>query len=253
MDYDRLSPSYDERYRSNPLAGIDRALRGLVEELEPALGLEVGCGTGWWLPTLAGSSGRAIGVDRFPGMLARAPRGHARTRLVCADGNALPFERSSFDLIVLVNAIHHLAEPAVFIRDCVEHLVPGGSLALVHYDPRRGGQSWYVYDDFEGALEWDLSRFPSEGQLTGWMREAGLDGLEPEVAETIERRYAGKAVLDDYFLGKDSNSTLARLSDAAYERGLAKLRQRLNQAEASRETLRFDVRLELLLLTGRKP
>jgi SAM-dependent methyltransferase len=253
VNYDRLSTEYGERYRVNPLAGIERAMRRLIDDLRPTLGLEVGCGTGRWLPALTGSDGRTVGVDLFPGMLAEAHRSLDRSHLVCAGGDHLPFEQSSFDLIAAINAIHHFEDPARFIRRCADCLRPGGRLALVHYDPGREGQSWYVYDEFEGALDEDLGRFPRAGKLIRGMRDTGLDSVACEVAETIERHYVGNEVLGDYFIGKDSNSTLARLSDKAYAAGLHQLRQRIARADGRSETLRFDVKMEFLLLTGCKP
>jgi len=253
LDYDRLSPSYGERYRVNALSGVERAVSRLVDDLEPAISLEVGCGTGRWLPILVASGGLALGVDPFPGMLANTPRGLGRVRLLCADGDHLPFAESSFDLIVSINAIHHLADPCRFVGRCFDHLTPGGQLALVHYDPRRTGQSWYVYDYFEGARESDFERFPREEQLVEWMLSAGFEDFESTVAETIERRYGGREALDDYFLGKDSNSTLARLGYDSYARGLSALRDEIALNESRGDPLELSVRLELLLLSARRP
>lgn len=263
VDYDRLASGYDRRYRLNPLAGVEGALARLVTKSRPALALEVGCGSGRWLPVLAGESrkgdspsgesGTAVGVDPSIGMLSQARAGRPRGPLVCADGAALPFGPATFDLIAAINALHHIDDPARFVRRCASLLRPGGGLGFVHYDPARAGQSWYVYDVFEGTLRGDRERFPREERILAWMRDAGLQSVTAEVAETIERRYSGREVLDDYFLDKASNSTLAGLSKAAWEAGMEVLRRRLDEAEARGEAARFDVCLEMRLLSGRKP
>ena len=72
MDYDRLADGYDQRCRANALAGVERALAGVVAGLRPELSLEVGCGSGRWLPVLEGEPAggrptetprRAVGLD----------------------------------------------------------------------------------------------------------------------------------------------------------------------------------------------
>lgn len=253
LDYDRLSAQFDERYRINPLAGVEAALGRLVSDIRPLLSLEVGCGTGRWLPTLAGAEGRAIGVDLFFGMLTHVPHRPECTGLICAGADSLPFASPSFDLIASINALHHIEAPGVFVRRCAACLRQDGRLAFVHYDPGRPEQRWYVYENFAQTREGDLARFPRQEEIIDWMGEAGLVDLECEVAETIERHYVGRDVLADHFLGKESNSTLARLSCADYETGLAALEGHIERAETEGEALRFDVRLELLLLSGRKP
>ncbi len=164
----------------------------------------------------------------------------------------MPFTTPQFDLIASINALHHIQEPDALVHRCATFLRPGGRLAIVTYDPGRDDQSWYVYDDFTDTRDRDLGRFPREAEVMEWMERAGLGDLDCEVAETIERHYVGREVLDDHFLDKSSNSTLAGLSDAVYEAGLAALRRRIEQAESDGEALRFVVRLELLLLSGRK-
>lgn len=253
IDYDSLAHGYDGRYAVDPLDGVEAALGALVTDEEPERVLEIGCGTGRWLATLARGSVQTVGMDPSTGMLAAAHEKRTSAQLLAADADALPFGRHAFDLIAAINAAHHFGDPASVLRCCADSLRTGGLLALVHYDPSRPGQFWYIYDDFDGALEGDLARFPSEEQLAEWMDGAGLHSIGSEVIETIERRYSGRAVLDDFFLGRHSSSTLARLTDTNYEHGLESLRRRIDQAEARDQTPEFTVRLLLLLVTGRKP
>lgn len=249
LDYDALSPSYGQRYEENPLSGVEGCLREIVCRAEPQQLLEVGCGTGRWLPVLGGGGARVVGIDPFLGMLSGA-RGFGT--LVCADGDFLPFGPGHLDLLVSINAIHHLRDPEAFLEEAFRLLRPGGEIAIVHYDPSQPGQDWYVYDYFEGALADDLDRFPRLGRIAQWLRLAGFDELETAVVEVIERTYSGEEVLGDYFLDQASNSTLARLTRSAYEHGLEQLRRALAAANKKSEPLELGVRLELLLVTARR-
>ena len=50
---------------------------------------------------------------------------------LAADGLALCFRPSTFDAILAVDLIHHLARPAAFFREAARVLRPGGHLAVV--------------------------------------------------------------------------------------------------------------------------
>src|SRR3989442_13536079 len=81
-------------------------------------GVEIGSGTGFFLLNMwqAGFVKEAHATDISPGML-RACGENARrlgldVRLRTADAEGLPFEDSSFDLVVGPAFLHHLPDPA---------------------------------------------------------------------------------------------------------------------------------------------
>jgi len=90
--------------------------------------LEVGCGSGELLRSLAGSARFAVGVD-----LSAAGLGIARGKapVACASADKLPFEDSSFDAVVAQHLIEHLSEPGVALAEWRRVLRPGGRLVLV--------------------------------------------------------------------------------------------------------------------------
>ena len=68
--------------------------RGLPDSLPdglPERGLDLGCGTGFFLPALAGRCQQLHGLDLAPGMLAQAALRGSGARLLCGDAEALPF------------------------------------------------------------------------------------------------------------------------------------------------------------------
>lgn len=134
LDYDRYAATYDRRYEVNPLAGIAQALSALAAEVTPQRILEVGCGTGRWLPGF-GDSPLTVGVDASMGMLQQAFAKGSR-HIAAARANQLPFAAGQFDLIYCVNAIHHFDDPKQFIADAKELLTPKGCLGIIGIDPR---------------------------------------------------------------------------------------------------------------------
>ena len=80
------------------------------------------------------------GVDPSQGMLdvmaERAPDVHGQR----ASGTELPFDDASFDLVLTVAALHHIAEPDAVRRTLAEMarvLRPGGRIVVWDHNPRN--------------------------------------------------------------------------------------------------------------------
>ncbi len=104
--------------------------------------LDVGCGPGHLSMRLAGRHGLDVtGVDLDPAMLARATAHAARLSshrpaFVAADAAALPFDDTSFDLVVSTLSLHHWADSRAGLGEIARVLSPGGQ-ALI-WDIRPG-------------------------------------------------------------------------------------------------------------------
>jgi SAM-dependent methyltransferase len=101
------------------------------------LALDVGCGTGRALPSLAaavGPSGRVIGFDLTPGML-EAARGKGRDKyaaLVLADARRLPLTDAVADVVFAAGLVQHLPDPGAGLAELARVTRPGGRLVLFH-------------------------------------------------------------------------------------------------------------------------
>lgn len=250
VDYDRVAPGYNRRFAGGGTRGVAVALGALAGELRPERILEAGCGTGHWLAGLASAGRRLYGLDLSAGMLAQARARRAGLRLVRGRAGRLPIAAGSVDLVYCVNAIHHFDDPRGFVHEAARLLRPGGRLAVVGSDPRAAADAWYVYDYFPGTYETDLARFPPWDQVRGWLAEAGLRQIVSRTVEEIHDPKVGRAVLEDPFLAKDATSQLTLLSDEAYARGLARIRQALDAAEAAGETVIFQADLTMTMVSG---
>jgi SAM-dependent methyltransferase len=108
--------------------------------------LEVGAGTGYFSLNLlrAGVLGHATCLDISPGMLDTL-RGNARrlglsglVETVAADGEHLPFEDGSFDLVFGHAVLHHLPDLDQAFREFERVLAPGGMLVFAGEPSRHG-------------------------------------------------------------------------------------------------------------------
>ena len=236
VEYDRVAPDYDRRFRYGGLPGVAAALSRATRATGGRVVLEVGCGTGHWLPAFGAR--RVLGADRSLGMLARAaakrpPIAGGRadmptTALLAADAHALPFDGPAFDLVACVNAIHHFGDPRRFVERAATLLRGGGALAIVGMDPSAGRDHWYLYDYFPESLPADLERYPPHAAIRRWMHEAGLERVTTRVAQRIHHVSHGAEVLEDPILHRHGTSQLTMLDDAAFDRGMRRIREAVN-------------------------
>jgi ubiquinone/menaquinone biosynthesis C-methylase UbiE len=265
VDYDRISPSYDQRFTRSSMPGVAAALQTLVGELAPQRILEVGCGTAYWLDDLrlfrpqVASSGSShagpsspglFGLDLSGGMLCQARRRRGPLHLLRGRASRLPYASACFDLVYCVNALHHFDQPSAFVYEAWRLLRPGGKLAVVGMDPRAEQDHWYLYSYFPGTYEADLARFPSWDTVRDWMAGAGFGRVAWQPVEEIRDAKVSRAVLDDPFLKKDAISQLSLLSDEAYQAGLRRIEAALAAAESAGELLLFATDLTMIMVSG---
>ena len=129
--FDKASTRYDVWYMHGEGAqvfkveveGIDRLLP------EKGLGLEVGGGTGAFTSALRRPEREIICVDPSPGMLRLAVEKNLPS--VLAAGESEPFRRRLFDFAYIVTALEFISEPVAALRETVEVLKEGATLATL--------------------------------------------------------------------------------------------------------------------------
>lgn len=252
VNYDRLAATYNQRFALDSNDEVAQMLTELTQEIDARRVLEVGCGTGHWLAQLHPLGLALHGLDRSAGMLAQAQARGLNVHLTQGDANALPFAPASFDLIYVINAIHHFRDALAFLAAIPPLLRPGGVLAVAGMDPHEGPEIWYLYEYFAGVYERDQARFPRWEALARAMRAAGLKPVQEPPPHRLQSRWEGAAVLEDPFLKKYSSSQLAQLSDAAYQAGLAKIRARLDEGSQQGGSVTFQTNIPMRLLVGYK-
>jgi SAM-dependent methyltransferase len=132
---DRRVPSTAQAAWLEQLGGADAYNRWIFDTIRPFVAgrtLEVGCGTGTFSRLLAGAAAHLTAVDieaPFVAATERATAGCANTTVICADAALHPWPQS-FDTIVALEVIEHIADDAGFLRTLGGALAPGGRLVL---------------------------------------------------------------------------------------------------------------------------
>jgi len=116
LDYNDVAREFDRRYALYDYDGIRRSLVAFVSDRERPHVLEVGCGTGKWLALLVSEGCHVAGIDPSDQMLAIA-RDRVNGDLRRGTAETLPWEDASFDRVVYVNALHHLVNPRLALRE----------------------------------------------------------------------------------------------------------------------------------------
>ena len=122
------------RYRKRCLAKAGVAFRG-DERL-----LDVGCGNGGVARLLRPHVGEVVAVD-----VEASPEWEDDPGLtfLVADGERLPFEHASFDVVHSKDSLHHMENPAAALAEYRRVLRPGGTLVAI--EGNRFNPVFYVH------------------------------------------------------------------------------------------------------------
>lgn len=223
------------RGRPDYPAAIDRWLRDAAGLGPDTTVVDLGAGTGKFVPRLMTTGARIIAVEPAAAMLARLavdfPQVDART----GSAEAMPLDDASVDAVVCAQAFHWFATPAA-MAEIARVVKPGGVLALI----------WNVRDE---AVDWvrrlTAIAMPYEGDAPryykgDWRAVFPAAGFGPLDASRFAHEHVGtpEQVIVDRFL---SVSFIAALP--ADERAVVEGRLRRLIAEeptlARRETIAF--------------
>lgn len=135
----KVFPAAKARSLLNPLRRLVQPPRRIVDALDVAPGarvLEIGCGPGYFSPTLAAAvpQGEVVLGDLQSEMLVLARRrlaGFDHARAVQLDATGLPFADATFDAVLVVLMLGEVPERARCLSECRRVLRPGGVALFV--------------------------------------------------------------------------------------------------------------------------
>jgi ubiquinone/menaquinone biosynthesis C-methylase UbiE len=223
MDYDQTTmPETYDRGRRPP----DGVLDMWMNRIEAAVGrkvssiIDLGCGTGRFTAPLAKRfNATTIGVDPSLKMLAQASAKPASTQVSYIEGSGeqIPCAGDSTDLIFSSMAFHHFKSPSLVARECHRVLRAVGAVCI--RNSTRAHPS--PYEAYFPNYRETLATLPSAVEVINAFTQNGFQLRKHEIvshkmAENVAD-LAEKAAFR-------ADSTLIRLSDSDFERGLANMR-----------------------------
>ena len=183
--------------------------------------LEVGCGTGNYVISLAAAtSARCSGLEPS-GQMLHAARQRATTVSWCqGSAESLPFSDGTFDLLYSVDVIHHVQGREALLREGFRVLAGGGWLVTVT-DSEQIIRQRILSHYFPESIAPELQRYPKPGEIPRLLSSAGFGNICEEVVE------AAYKLSDAAPFERKTFSGLHLISDDAFRRGLARLKQDL--------------------------
>jgi ubiquinone/menaquinone biosynthesis C-methylase UbiE len=161
--YERCSPATNERALRAGLALADRDIERV---------LDIGGGTGRAARVL--DAPESVVIDAAGGMLAEAHK--QGLDCVRADGATLPIGDQTVDAVVIVDALHHVADQTGALAEAARVLRPGGVLVCREFDRATiRGQALVLWEHLVG---FDSEFFTSE-ELAAAVGRTELDAAIP--------------------------------------------------------------------------
>lgn len=139
--FDEIADQYDEALPAHVVEHyLDKRVAYVRQILPAGSVLDVGCGTGILAGRLAAAGYEVTGVDPSAGMLAHVQDHTPEVSTRQGSATELPFEAGSFDLVMCVAVMHHIADPADVHRslgEMVRVTRPGGLTMVWDHNPRN--------------------------------------------------------------------------------------------------------------------
>ncbi len=151
----------------------------LLAQLVPrVIVADLGAGEGWLSQLLARRAERVIAVDNSPKMVAfgRAEakkKGIANLEYRLGDLGAPPIPAHSVDIVILSQALHHVANPQQAVAAAAGLLRTGGKLLVLDLNQHHFDQARELYGDYWLGF--------SESDLREWLTAAGLTDIDVQL------------------------------------------------------------------------
>lgn len=230
-----------------------RSMRALCPAMPGQHVLDVGCGVGQEVRTLAGAvgpRGRVVGVDLGEAIIDEAQRRFAGSGLPVEFrvGNAggLDFPNDSFDLARAERVIEYVDDPRAMLAEMVRVIRPGGSVLLFDFDYRGS-----IVDASDRTLSRRIDQIVIASvpngeigaQLPRLCREAGLENI----------RVLPRMCSVPFFVYAAMTKAATRDALAAGTLSAEEFRRWWDEMETAERNGRFFATFSGFVVTGRKP
>jgi len=203
----------------NPLMEVEQSVVApVIAAAAPTRALDVGTGTGRYLPLLASAGARlVVGLDLSMPMLGHQADEQPR---VCANACRLPFPAGSFDLICSSLMVGDVEDIGAWMREVARVLTPGGTLVYSDFHPSWSREQWrrtfrgadgkrYELSYFPHSIEEHLARLQDHALIVRTIREPRLSGRKAPVVVVFHATKPGSPVLRGRSANHRQDSSLA--------------------------------------------
>jgi 2-polyprenyl-6-hydroxyphenyl methylase/3-demethylubiquinone-9 3-methyltransferase len=146
--------------------------------------LDIGCGGGLLCEPMARLGAQVTGIDATPKNISVAALHAAQNDLDIdyrhTTAEALVAAGETFDIVLTMEVVEHVADPGAFIADCARLVAPGGICFAATLN-RTAKSFAMAIVGAEYVLGWlprgthSWSKFVKPSELARWFRDAGLD------------------------------------------------------------------------------
>jgi len=134
MNFDKSAARYDGAF-GGASRKFYRLLLSQVELRQDATVLDVGCGTGVILHSMADACPiNGYGIDMSENMIEQAKQKCPEMKIQVSRCEETPFDDNTFDVITACMAFHHFSDKAGFVKEAARIIKPGGCVYIA--DPR---------------------------------------------------------------------------------------------------------------------
>ena len=147
----------DNRFNPRRVAALPAVRRFFVESVRPLIRpsdrvLDFGCGPGSFLLCVAPLCREAVGADISEGFVAQAQAaiaeaGLTNARALHTEPLALPFDDGEFDVLLMVDVVHHLEDIPGTLEKVFRVLKPGGQVIV--FEPSKLNPILYLICFFD--------------------------------------------------------------------------------------------------------
>jgi ubiquinone/menaquinone biosynthesis C-methylase UbiE len=180
--YRLWAPIYDSGL--NPVVALERrAMRSLLDKLQPSRVIDVACGTGKWLSHFQQAGADVFGCDVCEEMLSEATRDTSlRGRVMLAHAESIPFADSTADLVLCSLSLGYFYDIVRVFREFARTSKPGGLIAVSDLHPDALASGWTRSFKL-GGQRYELEHYPRTILEIGGA--ASLAGLKTKLHREI--------------------------------------------------------------------
>jgi ubiquinone/menaquinone biosynthesis C-methylase UbiE len=220
-DYNEISNLYDD-VREADLKTVEYIIDcGKVHSGSRVL--EIGCGTGNYLRLIEELTGAEVwGMDRSYGMLEKAGEKCKKAVLVEDDAVELSKINSSyFDLVFMVDVIHHIPDIDSMFANINRVLKPGG-IVMIFSDSHEHIRKRLTTKYFPETLEGELGRYQDIPEIKEKLSQKGFGDISNGTVEIGTDFSYGPRLIE--IASKKGYSMFGAISDEAIEQGIERIK-----------------------------